>query len=141
MALIRKTIGASRRALRLKLFGNNLTLAINLNHKRYQAKAKQAWAKIKTLSRSADVIQWANELQREGFVQLEPRVDLELLDAIQKKCDRLFANPEAYMRATEGAIRLKDGIGKIPEVAQLFTDDIVQTVENYYASFFKIYWA
>lgn len=140
MALVRKTIGASRRALRLKLFGNNLTLAVNLNHKRYQTKAKQVWAKIKTLSRSVNVAQWANELQREGFVQLDPGVKPELLEAIQKKCDRLFSEPDAYMRATEGAIRLKDGIGKIPEIAQLFTDDIVQTVENYYASFFKIYW-
>src|SRR3989344_1193172 len=140
LALLRKTIGASRRALRLKLFGNNQSAVVNLSHKRYHSKARQVWARIKAPSVMPDILKWESELRREGYVQLEPGVSHELLDTIHNKADRLFAAPESCTSPIDGAIRLKDGIRKIPEISQLFTNDIVQTVENYYGSFFKVYW-
>jgi hypothetical protein len=140
LALLRKTIGASRRALRLRLFGNNQPVVVNLNHKWYHSKARQTWAKVRTPSISPDILRWGNELHREGYVQLKPGVSRELLDTMHNKADRLFATSEFCTTPIDGAIRLKDGIRKIPEISQLFTSDIVQTVENYYGSFFKIYW-
>ncbi len=140
LTLVRKPIGAVRRLFRLKLFGNNQTVILNLNHKRYHAKARQLWARTRTPSSSPDILGRAEELRREGFVQLEPGVDRELLNSIQNRADHVFATPEFCMRPTEGAIRLKDGIRMIPEVSRFFTDEIVQIVENYYGSFFKIYW-
>jgi hypothetical protein len=140
LVLLRKTIGASRRALRLKLFGNNQPAALNLHHRWYHSKARQFWAKSETHSNSADVLKWATELRREGYVQLDPGVSPELLDSLRDQANRAFADPASYISPTAGTLRLKDGIGKMPDIARLFTNDVVQTVENYYGSFFKVYW-
>ncbi|MBI3757806.1 MAG: hypothetical protein HY267_07515 [Deltaproteobacteria bacterium] len=125
---------------RLKLFGNNQPAALNLRHRWYHSKARQFWTKSETPSSSADVLKWATELRREGYVQLEPGVSPELLDSLHDQANRAFADPASYISPTAGTLRLKDGIGNMPDIARLFTNDIVQTVENYYGSFFKVYW-
>lgn len=140
LALIRKTVGASRRALRVKLFGNNQTAAVNLTHKWYHSKARQAWARAAVPASPEEILRWSAALRREGYVQLKPGVSPELVGAIHDQADRAFADPASYISPTAGTLRLKNGIGRIPDIARLFTGDIVRTVENYYGSYFKVYW-
>jgi hypothetical protein len=137
---IRKTLGASHRALRVKLFGNNQSAMVNLNYRRYYAKAKAIWAKARQPSNSEKILHSIARLHDEGYVQLAPTLDRATLEHVKGQSDLAFANPEACMSPIDGAIRLKDGIRKLPEITKFYTDEIVQTIENYYQSFFKIYW-
>lgn len=63
-----------------------------------------------------------------------------LYEGIRQQADRAFATPELCTTPIDGAVRLKDGIGLMPQICEAFTPEIVQTVENYLQAYFKIYW-
>jgi hypothetical protein len=140
LSRIRKVLGAQRRALRLKLFGNNQSAVVNIANRRYHAKARKAWAQTSHKGSDASSRESAGQLERDGYVRFSPPSDQAVLDRLKTRADEAFTRPEFCTSPIDGAIRLKDGIGKLPEICQVITEDIVRAVENYFQSFFKIYW-
>ncbi len=140
LSRIRKVLGAQRRALRLMLFGNNQSAVVNITNRRYHAKARKAWAEDSHKVAAASSREWAGQLERDGYMRFPPPPDGALLERLSAIADQAFARPEFCTSPIDGAIRLKDGIGKLPEICDVITDDIMRTVESYFQSFFKIYW-
>lgn len=137
---IRKTLGASRRALRVRFFGNNQTLSINLRNRRYHARAQRVWAQSGRAPAAFSSAEPATRLASEGYVVLPPASGEPLFERLKARADEAFATPEFCSRPIDGAIRLKDGIAQLPQICDVITPRIVQTVEAYFRSFFKIYW-
>jgi len=132
---IRRALGASRRAMRVRMFGNNQPLSVNLRNRRYLAEAGKVWRAGSAPSR------WAQQLAEQGYVQIAPDPQQAgLYETLKQRADRDFATPALCTTPIDGAVRLKDGIGRLPEIVDVFTPDIVQAVESYFRSFFKIYW-
>lgn len=141
LSLIRKVMAVTRRTIRLKLFGNNIPVSVNLRHKWFHSRAKQAWTGTQAPSNLANILKWKTALRQDGYVQLEPGINYQLLDTIQNRVNLAFSTPEFCTSLTEGAVRLRNSIEIIPEISQFITKDIVNVIESYYGSFFKIYWA
>ena len=132
---IRRALGASRRAMRVRMFGNNQPLSVNLRNRRYLAEAGKAW-------RAPDAPSgWAQQLAEQGYVQIPPAPEQAgLYETLNRRADRDFNTPALCTTPIDGAVRLKDGIARLPEIVDVFTPDIVQAVESYFRSYFKIYW-
>lgn len=141
LTAIRKALGASRRAMRVRAFGNNQPVAVNLRNRRYLAEARRVWRERARVASSAQASERAEQLGREGYVQFAPRPEqAALYEGIRQQADRDFATPELCTTPIDGAVRLKDGIGLMPQITEAFTPEIVQTVESYLQAYFKIYW-
>jgi hypothetical protein len=140
LASIRKRLGAARRAVRVRLFGNNQSVGINLRNRLYLRQARAAWDKRERPS-PLHAAQLSEQLKLQGYLQFAPVAgQARLFEAIKVQADRAFASPENCTTPVDGAVRLRDGIKLIPEVTAAFTDDVVATVEHYFHSHFKIYW-
>jgi hypothetical protein len=138
---IRRALGASRRAVRVRMFGNNQPFSVNLRNRRYLAEARKIWRARGERPLSASAGQWARQLGEQGYVQIAPSPEqAALYEGLQQRADRDFATPALCTSPIDGAVRLKDGIGRLPEICDVFTPDIVQAVESYLQSHFKIYW-
>lgn len=135
---MRRRLGAVRRAARVRLFGNNQSVAINLRNKLYLARARSAWRAPQLLPGVAEA---AAQLRDQGYVQFAPEPgQSELFRRLNSEAEAAFADPALCTTPIEGAVRLKDGIHTLPEVAVALTPDVVQTVESYFQSYFKAYW-
>jgi hypothetical protein len=135
---IRKTLGASRRALRVRLFGNNQALSINLRNRRYHTKAQRVWAGSRPAQPAG--AEAAERLASEGYAVFAPASAEPLFESLKARAEEAFAVPEFCTRPIDGAIRLKDSIARLPQICEVITPQIVQAVEAYFRSFFKIYW-
>ena len=141
LADIRRALGASRRAVRIRVFGNNQPFSVNLRNRRYLADARKVWRARGERLLSANARQWAQQLGEQGYVQIAPSPEQgALYEGLRQRADRAFATPELCSTPIDGAVRLKDGIGQLPEICDVFTPEIVQAVESYLQSYFKIYW-
>jgi hypothetical protein len=123
----------------MRLFGNNQSAAVNLRNQRFHARARRVWAQANPVSPSGSDAM-ASRLAEQGYLQFAPAGNEALFERLKQEADRAFATPAYCTRPIDGAIRLKDGITRLPQIGEVITDEIARTVEGYFQSYFKIYW-
>lgn len=99
---IRRPLGASRRAVRMRLFGNNQPGAINLRNRRYHAQARRIWAA--RAQRDGNAAPLASRLATDGYVRIAPAGAEPLFERLQQRADQAFATPEFCVSPIDGAI-------------------------------------
>ncbi len=139
---LRRALGRLRRKVHVRLVGNDVSFTINSKNRKYHAKAQGVWAAAPRPPLSPSVPAWANQLERDGYVQFSPEgAKSAFFEALNAEVERHFAEPASSITPIDGAIRLKDGVNRVSAICDVINSDISQTVEAYFKSHFKVYWA
>lgn len=139
MPVFRKAAGKLLRRSRVAVFGNNRPATVNLLYKAYQLKARRNWD-LRDYSDQEPYRSSADELARNGYLVFRPDENRALCARLARRAGTLLDTPGVTLRdESQGIIRLKDSLERLPELTELLTGPIEKVVEFYYRSYFKLY--
>lgn len=139
MSSLRHHLGSLRRRSRVKLFGNNHSLRTNCLYYLYHRSCRRIWERKLRAAPASTVEAGARALHEQGFAVYPPAADLNLVTRIGATIDELFSRLQDTMLLSDGLYRLRDGLEKVPEIVELITPEIEETIEHYFRSHFKIF--
>lgn len=84
----------------------------------------------------------SKQLNREGYLALQPAYDRSILEAIRRRSAACFDDPSAYVAVGRYAIKPQHIVShperRVPELRALITDEIAGIVEGYFRSHFRV---
>ncbi len=137
MSTLRHSLGAVRRWVRFAMFGNNQPLITNLMYSFYLPLCRKRWKRPSEVIPA--VTEGARALQHQGYRVLPPTAPPSLITSVGAAVDELFDQARDMVTLSPGLFRLRDGVERIPRIADLITPEVERIVEEYFGSFFKIY--
>lgn len=134
---VRNTLASARLELRLRLFGNNHSIATNRRYETYERLCHRSWHPVE--SPRGEDRERAAHLAQEGFTMVEPSITEEESLALGNKVDQLFDMPECVYPVAEGLYRFVDGLDRVPDIMRFVPGRIERVIEAYFRSHFKFY--
>jgi hypothetical protein len=134
---IRRLLSRKLMRMRVSLFGNNHSMALNLRYRSYLAVAQNRYKP--TVPPCAVTIELAEKFRRDGYVVIPSPLSDSEATALKEKVDMFFTEPADVLQVTSGLYRLIDGAERISEVTRVIAARVAQVVEHYYGSHFKLY--
>jgi hypothetical protein len=140
MSQLKKTAGRIRRKASVKVFGNVVSPKTNFLYGIYVPVCRMKFRQNGESRLSEAARRRATEFEREGTYVFPPALPKPALNSLATRADFLLAQPNKVVARADGTlVRLKGSLEEFPELEALITQDIVDTIEAYFGSYFKIY--
>ena len=125
------------------LFGNERPMRMNLRFRRFWRRCQAAYAGPRPAARSPLVRAAVEALRRNGYYIFPPAQDLSLVRGLAEQVNAWVV--AGYTSVTPGLeewmIEITICMTRAPEMVRLLRPEVVQTLEAYFSSYFKIYCA
>jgi hypothetical protein len=134
---LRRKLSRTLMRLRVSIFGNNHSVALNLRYRNYLAAARRHYKRVSPPS--PEVLELTESFRRDGYVVIPSPLSPADAAALKQKVDGLFADPSDLIQVTSGLFRLVDGAERVTEVTRVVGARVAEVVECYFGSHFKLY--